>query len=54
LLTKLGMDDVGDKQRLVSFAAGALVGNERGEVKPLLKIARKGARNLREAERFWC
>jgi triphosphatase len=54
LLTKLGMDDVGDRQRLVSFAAGALVGNERGEVKPLLKIARKGARNLREAERFWC
>jgi triphosphatase len=53
LLTKLGVDDVGDRQRLVSFAAGALVGNERGEVKPLLKIARKGARNLRQAERFW-
>jgi triphosphatase len=54
MLTKLGMDDLGDRPRLVSFAAGALAGNERGEIKPLLKIAKKGARNLRQAERFWC
>jgi CHAD domain-containing protein len=54
LLTKLGLDDVGDRSRLASFAAGAVVGNERAEVKPLLKIARKGARNLRQAEKFWC
>jgi len=53
LLTKLGASEVGDRSRLISFAAGAVVGNERGEVKALLKLARKDARRLRHTATFW-
>ena len=53
LLTKLGTDGDEEKSRLAYFAAGAVVGSERGEIKPLLKGAKRAARNLREAEKFW-
>jgi triphosphatase len=53
LLTKLGTDGDEVRSRLVYFAAGAVVGSERGEIKPLLKVAKRAARDLRRAEKFW-
>ena len=53
LLTRLGTDGDEERSRLVSFAAGAVVGSERGEIGPLLNVATKAARNLRRAEKFW-
>lgn len=53
MLTKLGMDCEEKKSRLVSFAAGAVVGGERSEIGPLLDIAKNAARKLRQAEEFW-
>jgi triphosphatase len=53
LLTRLGTDGDEARSRLVSFAAGAVVGSERGEIRPLLNLARESARNLRRAEKFW-
>jgi CHAD domain-containing protein len=53
LLTKLRTDGDEERSRLVSFAAGAVVGSERGEIRPLLYVAKKAARNLRRAEKFW-
>jgi hypothetical protein len=41
------------KSRLVSFAAGVVVGSERGEIGPLLDAAKTAARNVRRAEKFW-
>jgi triphosphatase len=53
LLTKLGTDGDEKRSRLVYFAAGAVVGSERGEIRPLLNVAKRAARNLRRAEKFW-
>jgi inorganic triphosphatase YgiF len=53
LVTKLGADSEEKKSRLVSFAAGAVVGSERSEIEPLLDVAQKAARKLRRAEEFW-
>ena len=53
LLTNLGTDGDEKRSRLVNFAAGAVVGSERGEVRPLLKVAKRAARNLRRTEKFW-
>jgi triphosphatase len=53
LLTKLGTDGDEERSRLVYFAAGAVVGSERGEIRPLLKVAKRAARNLRRAKKFW-
>lgn len=53
LLTKLGTDGDEERSRLVYFAAGAVVGSERGEIRPLLNVAKRAARNLRRAEKFW-
>jgi inorganic triphosphatase YgiF len=53
LLTRLGTDGDEERSRLVSFAAGAVVGSERGEIRPLLNIAKKAARHLRGAKKFW-
>jgi triphosphatase len=53
LLTRLGTDGDEERSRPVYFAAGAVVGSERGEIKPLLEVAGKAARNLRRAEKFW-
>ena len=38
---------------MVAFAAGVVVGSERGEIEPLLDAAGKGARKLRRAREFW-
>jgi triphosphatase len=53
LLTKLGTDGDEARSRLVYFAAGAVVGSERGEIRQLLDLAKRAARNLRRAEKFW-
>jgi CHAD domain-containing protein len=53
LLTKLRTDGDEERSRLVSFAAGAVVGSERGEISTLLNVAKKAAGNLRRAEKFW-
>ena len=53
LLTKLGTDREERKSRLISFAAGAIVGGERSEIGPLLGVAKRAARRLRQAEEFW-
>lgn len=53
LLTKLGTDGDEGRSRLASFAAGAVVVSERGEIGPLLNVAKNAARNLRQAEKFW-
>ncbi len=53
LLTKLRTDGDDERSRLVYFAAGAVVGSERDEIRPLLNVAKRAARNLRGAEKFW-
>lgn len=53
LLTKLGMEGDDKKSLRVSFAAGAVVGSERGEIGPLLDAAEKAARRSLRAEQFW-
>lgn len=53
LLNRLGTDGVEERSRLVSLAAGAVVGSERGEITRLLNAAKGAARNLRRAEKFW-
>lgn len=53
LLTRLGTDGDEQRSRLVSFASGAVVGSERGEIRPLLNIAKKAAGDLRRAKKFW-
>jgi inorganic triphosphatase YgiF len=53
LVTKLGTDGDEKRSNLVAFAAGAVIGGERGEVEPLLDAAGKAARKLRRAKEFW-
>jgi CHAD domain-containing protein len=53
LLTKLGTEGQERKPRLVSFAAGVVVGSEQGEVGPLLDVAKNAARKVRRADKFW-
>jgi hypothetical protein len=52
-LTRLGTDGDEERSRLVSFASGAVVGSERGETRPLLKVAKRAASDLRRTEKFW-
>jgi hypothetical protein len=47
------MDGEEKKSRLVSFAAGAVLGSECCEIGPLLDVTKKAARKLRRAEEFW-
>jgi inorganic triphosphatase YgiF len=53
MVTKLGTDSEETKSRVVAFAAGVVVGNERCEIEPLLDAAGKAARKLRRAKEFW-
>jgi triphosphatase len=53
LLTKLGTEGQEKRSRLVSFAAGVVVGSEQGEIGPLLDVAKNAARKVRRAEKFW-
>jgi len=46
--------DANDKRlQPVAFAAGTVVGTERGEIEQLLDAAEKAARKLRRAKEFW-
>jgi triphosphatase len=53
LLTEFGTDSAEEGSRRMSFAAGAVMGSERGEITPLLNAAKRAARNLRRAKYFW-
>jgi hypothetical protein len=53
LLTEFGTDSAEEGSRRMSFAAGAVMGSERGEIAPLLNAAKRAARNLRRAKYFW-
>jgi triphosphatase len=53
LLTEFGTDSAEEGSRRMSFAAGAVMGSERGEITPLLNTAKRAARNLRRAKCFW-
>ena len=53
LVTNVGMNGEEKKSRLVSFAAGAVLGSECCEIGPLLDVTKKAARKLRRAEEFW-
>lgn len=53
LLAELAADSGAAKPQSVSFAAGVIAGRERSEVGPILDEAKKAARKLRRAKKFW-
>ncbi len=53
LVEKLGTDGDERKSRMISFAAGVVVGGERGQIEPLLDTAAKAARQLRRTKEVW-
>ena len=53
LVTRLRSDIENRKSEPVAFAAGAVVGTERGEAEKLITAAEKAARKLRRAKDFW-
>ena len=53
MATKIRTDASEQKMHPVAFAAGTVVGTERGEIEQLLEAAEKAARKLRRAKAFW-
>jgi triphosphatase len=53
MVTKIRTDAGDGKSHPVAFAAGAVVGTERGEIEQLLAAAEKAAHKLRRAKEFW-
>ena len=53
MATKIRTDANEKKMQPVAFAAGTVVGTERGEIEQLLAAAEKAAQKLRRAKEFW-
>jgi triphosphatase len=53
MATKIRTDANEKKLQPVAFAAGTVVGTERGEIEQLLDAAEKAAHKLRRAKEFW-
>jgi triphosphatase len=53
MATKIRTDASEQKMHPVAFAAGTVVGTERGEIEQLLAAAEKAAHKLRRAKEFW-
>jgi hypothetical protein len=53
LATKIRTDANEKKLQPVAFAAGTVVGTERGEIEQLLAATEKAAHKLRRAKEFW-
>ncbi len=53
MATKIRSDANEKKMQPVAFAAGTVVGTERGEIEQLLDAAEKAADKLRRAKQFW-
>lgn len=53
MVTKIRTDAADSKSHPVAFAAGAVVGTERGEIEQLLAAAEKAAHKLRRTREFW-